>query len=57
MNKINKNATYAIINSETKKIIKYMGRLEYYRTLTRAEYNKNKLQTELKIKLEIIKQK
>ncbi len=53
----NQRQTYAIINSNTKKILKYMGRLEYYRTYTCAIINKIRLQVELGIKLEVKKLK
>ena len=55
MGKFNKRKTYAIINSETKKIIKYAGKLLYFRTYTFARKEKEKLQNELGINLEVIK--
>ncbi len=59
MNKIdprlNKKQTYAIVNSETKKILKNMGRLEYYRTVTLAGIRQKELEHELGIKLEVVK--
>ncbi len=52
---MNKRKTYAIINSETKKIIKYAGKLLYFRTYTLVKQERKKLQNELGIKLEIKK--
>ena len=54
---INGRKTYAIINSETKKILKYNGKLEYYRTVTLAGIRKLGLQRELGIDLEVVKLK
>ncbi len=54
---INGRKTYAIINSETKKILKYNGKLEYCRTMTFANVRRIKLQNELGIKLELKKLK
>lgn len=51
----NKKNTYKIINSETKKILKYAGRLQYFRTKSTALYEKIKLERDLKLKLEIEK--
>ncbi len=55
MAKMNKQKTYAITNSETKKIVKYEGKLQYFRTYTFAIKEKKRLQKDLGIKLEIIK--
>ena len=54
-NKVNQRKTYAIINSETQKILKYDGKLEYYRTKVLAEYRTKMLQSELGINLEVKK--
>ena len=55
--KINRRATYALVNSKTKKILKYCGKLEYYRTVTLAGIRKRELQKELGIDLEVVKLK
>lgn len=55
MNKINKRKTYALINAQTKKIIKYEGKLQYFRTVTAALRKLPKLKKELKIEIKIKK--
>ncbi len=52
---MNKRKTYAIVNSETKKIIKYAGKLLYFRTYAFAIREKEKLERELEIGLKIVK--
>ncbi len=52
---MNKRKTYAIINAKTKKILKYEGKSQYFRTYTLALIERRRLQNELKTKLEVKK--
>jgi len=54
---MNKKQTYALINKETKKIIKHNGKLQYYRLKQTAHLERNLLQTELGIKIGITQTK
>jgi len=48
----NRKQTYALINADTKKIIKHNGKLQYFRLKQTAFLERNRLQTELGIKIE-----
>jgi len=50
----NKRKTYSLVN-KTGKVLRYGGKLQYFRTKTLAKIMKLKLQNELKIELEIKK--
>lgn len=52
---MNKKQTYALTNAETGKIIRYNGKIQYYRLKQTAFHKRNILQTELGIKIEIKK--
>lgn len=52
----NKRKTYALINSDNK-IIKYLGKLQYFRVKGTALEEKNKIEKILKIKIGIRKLK
>jgi len=52
--KMNKKRKYKIVNVETGKILKYGGRLQYFRTKSFAKMEKIKLEKELPIKLKIV---
>ena len=54
---VNEKQTYALTNRETGKIIKYNGKLQYYRLKQTAHLERNLLQTELGIKIEITQTK
>lgn len=50
---INKRKSYKIVNNE--KVLKYMGRLQYFRTKATAVIEKRKLKKELRLDLRIEK--
>lgn len=52
---INKKQTYALINKDTGKIIKYCGKLQYFRVKQFAKIERDRLQRELGIKIELRK--
>ncbi|KKK78898.1 hypothetical protein LCGC14_2838920 [marine sediment metagenome] len=52
---MNERQSYALINAETRKIIKFGGKLQYYRLKQTARIERSKLQEELGIKIEIKK--
>jgi len=54
---VNKKQSYALVNEETGKVIKYNGKLQYYRVKQLATMKGKKLQTELGIKVGIKKLK
>lgn len=54
---VNEKQTYALINADTKKIIKHNGNLQYFRLKQTAHLERNKLQTELGIKIGITQRK
>lgn len=47
---------YKIINVATGKIVKHIGKLQYFRTKAFAKMEKMKLEKELVIKLKVVKQ-
>ena len=51
--RLNKRKTYALVNSETKKIIKYLDIPQYFRTKQLARIEKSRLQNLFKIEIEI----
>ena len=51
----NKEKTYSLINTNTKKVFRYLGRLQYFRSKILAVRMKKELEKELKLKLEIVK--
>jgi len=54
---VNEKQTYALINADTKKIIKHNGRLQYFRLKQTAFLERKILQTELGIKIELTQRK
>lgn len=52
---MNKKQSYALVDAETGKIIKYNGKLQYFRLKQSALPEKKKLQAELRKKIEIKK--
>ncbi len=54
---VNERQTYALIDKETKKVIKYHGRLQYYRLRQRARIEKARIQNDWGIKIEITNNK
>lgn len=53
--RLNKRKTYVLINERTKKIVKHLDRLQYFRTKQLAGYEKDRLQRKLGIKIELVK--
>lgn len=54
---MNKRKTYAIVNAETKKIVRCGGKLQYFRIYTFVIRERKRLQKNLGIKLEVVKLK
>lgn len=55
MIRVNRKQSYVLINEETKKVIKHLRKLQYFRLKQSARIEKNRLQKELGIKIEIKK--
>ena len=53
---MNGKRRYKIINIETRKVVKNVGRLQYFRTKSFAKMEKRRLEKELPIKLEVVEE-
>ena len=53
---MNNRRKYAIVNTETGKVVKHIGRLQYFRTKSFAKIEKRRLEKELPIKLEVVEE-
>lgn len=51
---VNEKKTYALVNKNTGKVVKYLGKLQYFRLKQRARIEKEKIETDTKQKIDII---
>lgn len=54
---VNEKETYFLRDKKTKKIVEYFGKLQYYRLKQRAIIEKEKVQNDLGIEIEVIRNK